>query len=384
MRLLQLVTRPQRRGAEVFAFTLAGELRRRGHAVTTIYLYPYDGPAALPLLEGDVVLPGNASPAARRLPGPDPRRLARLQRAIRRCEPQLVQVNGGPAVAYGALAARLTRRRPWALLYRNIGEPDRWLRGAFKRALFRRLVGPALDGVVGVSATTLAAVGRLYGEAIPRRQIVRAVDPAALRPARPAAEVRAALGVAAGAPVALYVGSLTGEKRVDRLMRLAHTLASELPGFSLWLLGDGPLRAALAAQGAALGLDGAVRFLGAREDVADFLAASDLLVLASDSEGMPGVVLEAGLLGRPVVATAVGGVAECVRDGDTGLLVTPGDEQALAGAVRSLLGDGERRRRMGARATAWVEERFTIGRVAGEYEAFYAELIERRQGGAAR
>jgi glycosyltransferase involved in cell wall biosynthesis len=384
MRVLQVVTSPQRRGAEVFAFTLAAELRRRGHELATVYLYRHDRPAALPVLAEDVVLPSNGKGGWRRMPGFDPRRLVRLGRAIRRFDPDLVQLNGGPTVGYGALAARAAPGRRWATVYRNIGDPDRWLAGRLRRALYRRLVGPCLDGMVGVSAATLAAADRVYGNGMLRRQIGRAVDPAALVPSAAAAAVRARLGTAVAVPVVLFVGSLTPEKRLDLLLGAIGRLAEDRPGIELWVSGDGPLRADLESRAAALGARCTVRFLGVRPDVADLLAACDLLALSSDSEGMPGVLLEAGLAGRAAVATAVGGVSECVLPGETALLVPAGDEEAFAGALAVLLADPERRARMGRRARDWVAERFTIGPIAGEYEVFYGEAIAHRRAAVGR
>ncbi|HVR30119.1 MAG TPA: glycosyltransferase family 4 protein [Thermoanaerobaculia bacterium] len=377
MRLLLLVTRPQRRGAEVFAATLGRALRARGHEVGTVYLFDHSGESPLPLLDGDVVLPGTG----RDRPGVDPRRLLRLAGAVRRHCPDLVQLNGGPTVLHGALLARLTPRRRWATVYRNIGDPDRWLVGRSRRALYRRVVGPALDGVVGVSSATLATVGRIYNSGIPQRRIPRAVDPQELQSRRAAAEVRAALDTPAAAPLLLFAGSLTMEKRVDRLLRLVAALRPDHPELRLWIAGEGPLRSRLEATARELGVAPAIRFLGPRDDLPDLLAAADLLVLASDSEGMPGVVLEAGAAGRPVVATAVGGVAECVLPEETALLVPPHDEAGLATAVTALLADPNRRRVMGGRAAAWVAERFSIDTIAGEYEEFYHQVLARRREG---
>ncbi len=191
-------------------------------------------------------------------------------------------------------------------------------------------------------------------------------------------ETRAAIGTAPTAPVLLYVGSLSAEKRLDRWLRVARSLCDEVPELVLWLVGEGPQRRQLVAQAGSLGLGDALRLLGARDDVAGFLRAADLFLLTSDSEGMPAAVLEAGMQGLPVVAFEVGGLAECVADGRTGRLVEPGDEEACAMAAVELLRSPEGRARMGREARAWCRERFSIEVVAGRYLEFYRRLVAGR------
>jgi glycosyltransferase involved in cell wall biosynthesis len=170
------------------------------------------------------------------------------------------------------------------------------------------------------------------------------------------------------------VGSLSHEKRLDRLLRVLRTAAADVADVHLWLVGDGPLRLDLETMTSNLGLSDRVRFAGRRDDVGSFLRAADLFVLSSDTEGMPGVVLEAGWCGLASVATDVGGTRECLRDGETGLLVAPTDEEGFARAVVDLLRSESRRTSLGARAQARVREGFTMPGVAGAYADLYRRL----------
>ena len=138
--------------------------------------------------------------------------------------------------------------------------------------------------------------------------------------------------------------------------------------------GDGPLRQELAAAAGRLGLTDRVRLLGSRDDVGDLLAASDLLLFASRTEGMPASVIEAGAAGVPVAGTALAGVPEVVVDGQTGLLAAPGDLDGLRAALDRLLGDGELRAAMGRAARTRCRDRFGIDAIAGAYLALYEEL----------
>ena len=165
-------------------------------------------------------------------------------------------------------------------------------------------------------------------------------------------EARAALGIEG---FALGVaGRLTAQKALeDTLAALAH-----VPGVALLVLGDGPERAALERRGAELGVSDRVRFLGAgtRDEVIVLFRAVDAALLTSAWENLPHTLLEALATGAPVIATAVGGIPEVVRDGENGLLVPPRDVAAIASAIDRLVRDEVLRASLAAAAAPSVEE----------------------------
>ena len=173
------------------------------------------------------------------------------------------------------------------------------------------------------------------------------------------------------------VGRLAAPK--DPLALVAALARLPAGAFRAVLVGGGPKHAAVAAAIRGAGLDGVVDLVGDRDDVPAALAAADLFVLASRSEGLPMSVLEAMAAGLPVVASAVGGVAEAVADGETGLLVAPGDVDALAGAIERLLADGTLRRAMGSAGRARAAEHFALGR----FRAEHVGALRARVGGGA-
>lgn len=384
MRVLQVLHRPQRRGAELFAAELSGELARRGHVVASAYLYPASGAAAarLPLGDGDVVLGGREDHPLETTLGFHPRLVARLAAAVDGFRPDVVQVNGSRTVKYGALVARRRPHRDWVLVYRNIGDPRHWLRGGARRLFYRRVVMPRIDGVVSVSRATAEAVAAVYGSRVPVLRLPRAVDPRRLAPRRAAAAVRTAVGTPDGRTVVLFLGSLAGEKRLDLLIGAIARLVARGREVELWLVGDGPLAGQADRWAAQRGVADRVRRAGATDDPGSFLAAADLLALASDTEGVPGVVVEAAWMGRPAVATRVGGVEEVIADGVDGLLVPAGDEAALAAALDTLVVDAELRRRLGEAARARAERDHALPVAAERLVGFYERLLAaRREGG---
>ena len=117
-----------------------------------------------------------------------------------------------------------------------------------------------------------------------------------------------------------------------------------------------------------------VTFLGFRRDVAEVLHSFDLFVLSSVTEGVSLTLLEAMAVGKPIVATRVGGNPEVVADGVTGLLVPPGDPHALSSAVGRLISNEALAQRMGAAGRKRVEEHFTLTRMAEAYRRLYEDL----------
>jgi glycosyltransferase involved in cell wall biosynthesis len=176
-------------------------------------------------------------------------------------------------------------------------------------------------------------------------------NPAPEVPAMPPREdLRSELGL--GGNVLVFAGRLGPQKALGVLLEAL----AEVPDITLVVAGDGPERAALEARARELGIDGRVSFLGAvpRERVLRLFGAGDATVLSSAWENFPHTVVEALAVGCPVIATAVGGVPEVVRDGENGLLVPPGDAHALGAAIARFFGDAELRARLAAAAPASV------------------------------
>ena len=260
---------------------------------------------------------------------------------------------------------------------RSLGEfKDRF--GPLERGL-DRLARRVPDVFVANSAAVAADTLAREGIAPNRLRVIRnGISPAQpLDPAQRTA-IRAGWGFGPNDIVAGAVANYRAVKGLDRLIRVVASLHAELPALRLVLIGDGPLRGALEAQAASLGIGGIVRVNGPEPDARRLVEAFDLVVAASEAEGLPNALLEAGAAGRPVAATAAGGTVEVVEDGRTGLLVPVADEVALAGAVRRLAGDPELRARLGSAARVHVETTFGMDRMVAEYAQLYTELAERR------
>lgn len=172
----------------------------------------------------------------------------------------------------------------------------------------------------------------------------------------------------------VMVGRLAPPKRPDLALRALATVRATIPEAELHVVGDGPLRAEADRLAAELGVGGAVRFLGNRDDVPELLAEAECALLASDYEGCPLAVVEAMAASVAVVATAVGGTGELVRPGATGVLAGKGDPEALAAALEGVLCDPARAADLGAEGRREAERSLSLDRMVDRLAALYREL----------
>lgn len=379
MRILQVVQRPQRRGAELFAFDLSSSLESKGHVVKTLYLYGFEGKRGLSIRDIDSGLEGADDHVFERFPGFHPVMLRNVVREINRFRPEIVQVNGSRTVKYGAAAKFLSRADGgWKLIYRNIGIPSDWHAWGGTVWVYRNLVIPQMDGVIGVSRSSLDDARALYRIQAPSTVILNGISSSRLEVVEGRDRLRSRYGASPEDLILLYVGCLESAKRPDRFVRVLSRVAREVPRTRGWIVGNGPRRREIQGLSRDLGLSDRIRFFGSQENVANFMNAADLLLVTSDTEGIPATVLEAGYLGLPVVASRVGGLPECVEHGGTGILVDgENPEEGFTRAVLALGSDDELRRSMGGRARERVSNEMTIDRIADQYLAFYEQVLGR-------
>lgn len=357
MRILHVDPERAFSGGEVQVFLLMEGLRARGHH-NVLACVPGGEPERVARDRGfdRVALPMRNDF--------DLRAVARLTRALRDGRIDLAHLHTGRANWLGGLAA--ARAGVPAVTTRRM---DRRVRPGWRtRVLYRRLVRAA-------AAISPAVQRRLVeGGVGPERTrlIWSAIDPARVAPRRTRAEVRGELGAGDADRVVLAAGALVPRKGFDVLVEAL----ARLERGRLWIAGGGDeARADLAARIDRLGLGERARLLGARDDVPDLLAAADVFAMPSRAEGLGIAALEAMAAGLPVVASAVGGLADVVLDGETGRLVPPDDVAALAGALAELLEDPARAALLGTAGRARVAAQFTSERMVDAYEALYREIL---------
>jgi glycosyltransferase involved in cell wall biosynthesis len=188
--------------------------------------------------------------------------------------------------------------------------------------------------------------------------------------------MRTELGVAPNTPLILFVGRLVEQKDVSTLLRAMGRLGE--PRSVLLIAGTGPLRQALEAQAASLGVGDSVRFLGQRDDTSALMSAADMVVLPSLVEGLSNVVLESMMCGRTVIASRTGGNVELVEHERTGLLFDVGDDASLALCMRRLVDSPGLRTALGQAAHDKALRAFSVPAMVAAFTAQYEEAAQRR------
>ena len=318
---LHVITRAQRRGAEVAACALRDQLAGVG------------GDWA----DGSVVAlaPGrDGSPLDVPVLGASPRGPATLAALRARAASAEVVVAHGSATLWACATALAGRSQP-PFVYVSIGDPRYWAAGRARRLRTRVALSRA-RAVVALAPAASQALQDWYDVPAGRIRVLpntRSAD--RFRPPSDAerADARRRFGLPDDAVVVLALGSLTPEKRP--LLLVAAALA--VPGGHVLLVGDGPLRPDV--EELARRHPGRVTVAGALDDPRPALHAADALALASASEGLPGALVEAGLCGLPAAATDVGWIADLVVEGVSGALCRPDDERGLADAINRTLAD---------------------------------------------
>ncbi len=311
----------------------------------------------------------------------DPSPVWRMARLLRQRRAHIVQPFLTPATFFSLLGALLAGT-PIRVVTERCGLR---LRPGLGNHVYRFLEDRLTRWAQVVVANSEAGRRYVVSRGIPAakvRVIYNGVNPARLchRPEERQA-VRRMLGADDGIPVVGMVASLQPAKDYPTFLQAAAEIARQMPATRFLVVGEGPLRPQLEETARQLGLGAKVSFAGNQPRVAPYIAAMDVAVLSScDHEGCSNFLLEAMALGRPIVATDVGGNRELFRDGQPGLLVPPRSPQVLASAVLSLLRDEGLRGRCAVDAVAIYRRRFSLETMVSAYDALYRELWQAWRG----
>ena len=322
--------------------------------------------------------------------------LGRLRRLLRDFQPDIVHTVLQRADIYGRVAAATARLGPIISTLHEcpynpevfIDNPDlsRFRYGLFKQ-VDKATARTCNDAFIVVSRATQGNLERYFGVRGGHvRVLYSGIDLADVdRNDGRHERFRAELGIQAGELVLLNVARLFQQKGQRYLIQAMQQVVQRVPKARLLIRGDGPDLGELQALTKALGLQDHVTFLDsyrAHADILGLIRMCDVFVYPSLYEGLGIALIEALAVGRPCVSSNVGQIPEVIDEGRTGLLVPSMNPEALANALISLLGDPERRQRMGKEGRAVVEERFDIRRTVKQLEQGYVDLLAGRWGKA--
>jgi glycosyltransferase involved in cell wall biosynthesis len=366
MRILQIVPNIGIGGAERMLVHLASYLRRKGHHVGVLSLFPPHGNE----LERQLRDVGVEVLYLGKRVGFDPQMYWGLSRAVRRFRPEIAHSHRY-VLRYALPALTIQRHCRGVHTVHTVAEHEVTRAGRVVHRLAFRL------GVVAVTIgrEVTRSFERVYGQR-PWAVIPHGIPVQEFRRAKSSGESwRKREGLPSNAVIFGSSARLAPPKNLTLMLEAFSAVPPTPHPMYLLFAGEGPDRNRLEGRARDLGIQDRVRFLGVRSDIPEFLSAIDVFTLSSLWEGNPLSVMEAMAAGKPVVSTSVGGVPEFVTDGITGRLTQSVDVRELATAMTTLALDGELRTRMGEAGARYAAEHFDVAMMGARYEALYLDLL---------
>ena len=361
MRIIQLITRQQRRGAEIFASQLAQKLIEKGHEVLVVSVYR--GEAKLPFFRKMETLDARTS-----WRGVDPKAWKRLDALIREFQPDILQANASETLKYAAISKKLLGWNT-PLVYRNANKISGFLDGKAK-LFFNRWLMTEVKAVISVSEATLSDFSSIF-KVKHQVSIPIGIDTAVISKSLSLTASRIIEG-----EYLVFIGGLVPEKDPFGMLEIFERINKNFPELHLVYVGSGPLEQALSTAINQKGLGEKVRMLANQENIFPLLSGAKALVMPSKIEGLPAVILEAMYCRIPVIAYEVGGIGEVLQRKETGWAVPAGDRLAFEAAVLDCLNlPAIELEKITELAKKRVEERYELDEVVAAFEAYYKELI---------
>jgi glycosyltransferase involved in cell wall biosynthesis len=296
----------------------------------------------------------------------DWRAVRQIEECIQEDGIEVLHTHGYKADLYGYVAARRSGR-PIVATCHN------WLGGTAALGIYNHLDRMALKRFHGLAAVSDSVAQRLFDSGVsPKkiRTIANGIDVELFERARPLPVFDFD-----GNKVVGMVARLDLQKGFEYLLRAARELCGAFPELKVVIVGEGPDRQAIENMIQRFGLQSSVIVAGQHSDMPAIYAAMDIFVLPSLNEGLPMTILEAMAASRPVIATRVGAIPTVIKDGETGLLVDPGDANGLRDALARLLTDSDFSRRIGSAGHNWVSRNYTSEAMALKYRQMYDEVL---------
>ncbi|MBN3582525.1 glycosyltransferase family 4 protein [Algoriphagus aestuarii] len=355
MRIVQVITRPQRRGAEIFAVQLAEELVNLGHEVWVIALLK--GAGGLDYSRGIIALNLDGK---RRI---DFYGFNLLANKLNEIKPDLVQANAADTLRYG-VAAKFLSNHPFKLVYRNANTISEFIKDK-SQLFYNRFLHANVDGVISVSEHSKNDYQKLFKaksiQAIPIGINTNEIDNR-LRPQESAIE----------GDYLLFIGSLVPEKDPLSLLSIFKNILQKYPGLKLVYLGSGPLKEELEAKTLNHGLAESVILIPNQKNIFPILTRAKALLMPSKNEGLPGVILEAMYCKVPVIAFGVGGIPEILISHQTGWLIGTGNPKKFEEAIGEVLNAlPEELQKISISARELVLGNYQLDQIAKKFEDFY-------------
>ncbi len=370
MKILQLVTRRQYRGAEVFAANLSAELLMLNHEIIFAGLYKnnqnilkVDGAKNIDLVKKKA---GRFSIGL----------IRKIVLLIKKERPDIIQCNGSDTLKYMAAASYFIPKTP--IVYRNISVISEWMEGGLKLKLYKYLF-KKIDHVTSVGSESIKDLISTLN--YPERQttVIRRGIPLREFEGVQNTDLRRELNFQDSDKIVMHIGNFSPEKNHEFLLDAFSQIKPEHSGIKLVMVGVGITYEEINKKICDLGLNDTVFQIGFRKDIPELLSQSVCFALCSKVEGVPGVILEAGSQKKPSISTNVGGVKEVLVNNETGFIIDNFDKSEYIRKLIELVNNNELNARMGNKAYNLVVEEFNPEKNAKKFVDLYKELLLREK-----
>jgi glycosyltransferase involved in cell wall biosynthesis len=364
MRILQVIQKPQLRGAEIFATQLSNQVQAAGHEVGMISLIA--GEAVLPF-RGELIQLNR--PLKKRLFDLSGWKL--LRDCIKEFKPDVVQANAGDTLKFAVLSKFFFH---WEspIVFRNANKVSDFI-DSWPKLLFNKFLVNQVSHVISVSELCRRDFVATYSFDSSKTTTVPIGIDLQINSSLPT-DLK---NIFSSRKVMVHVASFVPEKNHYGLLRILRLLVTKNLDVNLVLIGDGKLRSTIEKQIIDLNLSDRVFLLGYRTDVLSIINNAQVFVLPSLIEGLPGVILEAMYCRTPVVAYDVGGISEVVKTGETGWLVKAGDEEGFVAAIEKVL-ISDRLNLITNKAHDLVVSEFDNKLIAEKFMKVYEKIVNRK------
>ncbi|MEB2784726.1 glycosyltransferase family 4 protein [Algoriphagus persicinus] len=367
MKIIQLIQKPQRRGAEIFAAQLSEQLRLAGNEVLLVSIF--EGESELPF-KGEF-LKMNRPISNRFFDFKGWRDFAKI---VQEFKPDIIQANAADTLKFSVFSKRLFGWKS-PIIYRNANQMGDFIRNRFHQRFNQFLINQ-VSGVVSVSKAS--RIDFHYTFIFPERKSV--TIPIGIDTNTIDGDLKENLGVTIPEEFLLQIGGLVEEKDPRGMLQIYIQLLKKYPELHLVFIGSGSLQAALKQEIEDNGLKDIVRLIANKPNIFPILSKTKALVMPSKIEGLPGVILEAMYCKVPVIAYGVGGIPEVVISNKTGFCVEVADQEAFQKAIEEVLNLPEDDlEEITTTARELVLKDYQIDQIAKEFDEFYCSIIANAQ-----
>ena len=367
MRILQLVTRRQYRGAEVFAANLSSELIDLRHEIIFVGLYKNDENIL------NVENAENYDLESDKSGGFSIALVIKLVKLIMQTKPEIIQCNGSDTLKYMVAASFFIPKTP--IVYRNISMISEWVSDGLKKKIYKQIFNK-VDHVTSVGEEAINDFIKTFDYPKEKTTVIRRGIPIKNVDATlETQKIRKQLHLSDTDRIAIHIGNFSPEKNHIFLLDIFEDLKQTQPNLKLVCVGNGVLFSFIEEEIIKRNLENTVFLLGFRKDIPELLSASDCFVLSSKVEGVPGVILEAGSQYVPSIATNVGGVCEVLENGKTGFIIDNYNKKEFKKTLLRIINHEDLKTELGTNAYNLVVQEFNPLKNAQKFENLYRGLI---------